>query len=128
MASPCELDQLPARADIRKWREAVKALPADARAKLADLFQPGELKRLREVERMECQLALFVGRSGHHTEIARQIFADLRLYAASSWLVDKHGDAPTNPRHQAMFDYLRSSDGEVPSLRTLRRRAAELAI
>lgn len=112
---------------ILALREEIKRLAAEERLALVDLFEPCELRRLRDIERMETIAALLQGRKGDVSEIARQVRADLRLYLTSGWQRDKHHEGPADPRHQAMFDFLRASDGDLPSFRTLRRHASNLA-
>ena len=112
---------------ILALREEIKRLAAEERLALVDLFTPAELRRLRDVERLEVIAALIEGRKGDASEIARQVRADLRLYLTSSWHRDKHHEGPADPRHQAMFDFLRANDGDLPSFRTLRRHASSLA-
>lgn len=107
--------------DLDAWRQAIVALPVEARAELAWLFSPN-LLRLAVTEAIHSELlAMTVGRNGSARKIAAAVHLDLSRYAASAWRYEADRAVPANSCHGPAHRILRLAGGQVPSIETVRR-------
>jgi hypothetical protein len=110
---------------IAELEQAIAALSADDRERLAHHFMPAAIRRRRldERDRLIRELAGETLRAGARSgrELAEAVAAALLRYAASAWRIDRERAAPGNPRHARLFGILRLGRGSCPGQAQCRR-------
>jgi hypothetical protein len=126
LAEPAPAPAIP----IAELEQAIAALSADERERLAHHFRSSSIRRRRidERDRLIRELAGEIlpagARSGR--ELAEAVAAALRRYAALAWRIDRERAAPGSPRHARLYGILRLGRGSCPGKAQCRRMIRRL--
>ncbi len=106
----------------QRLEAVIAALPWRERERLARRwFSPSALRAAKLAERDDLLLRMAIGLEGSAKAIAEAVHADLDRYVRQAWRFERRANAPVRARDALAHGVLTLTEGDVPSVRQLRR-------